>query len=347
MRKPSVDKFQGCLIGCAVGDAVGAPAETWGLRECQTYVENKVAPMSFDRVARVSREGERIPFGQYTDDTQLTRELISSILACGELDPEHYAATLVDLFTNRNPVGTGRATRAAVARLFQGVPWDEAGTPPPSAGNGSAMRAAPIGLLHWDTKPRDVEDLVEDAEVQGIITHANPVCTAGSVVIACAVQQALSSAPPNTLRWWEDLTVGVSYVEHDALDDVPMAELILTLWEKREDKPEDVRTWLMEITPDFGIKWRGISSWVVASVLWSLYSFLRTPDDFWATIQTAVWPGGDVDSTAAMAGAISGAYNGLQAIPESVAKMVHDNGSWGYEELCGLAVELHQRTVES
>jgi len=301
--------------------------------------------MAFERVFRTSRKGERVPFGQYTDDTQLTRELISSILDRGEVDPEHYADILVDLFGNRNPVGTGRATRAAVTRLYQGVPWDEAGTPSPSAGNGSAMRAAPVGLLHWNTRPKRIKNLVEDAEAQGIITHANPVCTAGAVALATAVKQALSPAPPNTLRWWKDLAEGVSCVDHNAYDDVPMDELILSLWKRREAKPEDIRTWLMDITPDFGTKWRGISSWVVSSVLWSLYAFLRTPDDFWMTIQTAIWPGGDVDSTAAMAGAISGAYNGLGAIPEDVARQVNDDGSQGYEELCEMASKLHQRTV--
>jgi len=37
-----------------------------------------------------------------------------------------------------------------------------------------------------------------------------------------------------------------------------------------------------------------------------------------------------------MAGAISGAYNGLKAIPEEVAKQVHDRDLWGYQDLCNL-----------
>jgi ADP-ribosylglycohydrolase len=43
-------------------------------------------------------------------------------------------------------------------------------------------------------------------------------------------------------------------------------------------------------------------------VLWSLYSFLRSPEDYWETVCTAIAVGGDVDTTAAMAGAVSGAY---------------------------------------
>ena len=43
-------------------------------------------------------------------------------------------------------VGRGQSTTKAATRLAMGVPWQEAGTPPPTAGNGSAMRAAPVGL---------------------------------------------------------------------------------------------------------------------------------------------------------------------------------------------------------
>jgi ADP-ribosylglycohydrolase len=76
---------------------------------------------------------------------------------------------------------------------------------------------------------------------------------------------------------------------------------------------------------------------VVPSVLWSLYSFLRSPDDYWQTIRTAIAVGGDVDTTAAMAGAISGAHLGLTAIPRKLAGQLTDQGSWGFSDLTDLA----------
>jgi ADP-ribosylglycohydrolase len=80
---------------------------------------------------------------------------------------------------------------------------------------------------------------------------------------------------------------------------------------------------------------------VVGSVLWSLYSFLRSPDDYWETIGTAIAVGGDVDTTAAMAGAISGARLGLAQLPEDPAQGLTDQGTWGYSELVELAHECH------
>ena len=80
-----------------------------------------------------------------------------------------------------------------------------------------------------------------------------------------------------------------------------------------------------------------ISPFVIPSVLWSLYSFLRSPEDYWATISTAIRCGGDVDTTAAMAGAISGAYLGLEGLPEHLVTFVHDRADWGRAELVRLA----------
>ncbi len=96
------------------------------------------------------------------------------------------------------------------------------------------------------------------------------------------------------------------------------------------------------LPPEYESEWDGISPFVVASVLWSLYSFLRTPADYWETICTAIAAGGDTDTTAAMAGAISGAYLGLDAIPSELAHRLTDRGTWGYVQLVELAEKCYQ-----
>jgi ADP-ribosylglycohydrolase len=66
------------------------------------------------------------------------------------------------------------------------------------------------------------------------------------------------------------------------------------------------------------------------------------PQDYWQTICTAIAVGGDVDTTAAMAGAMSGAHLGLEALPQSLASRLTDQGAWGLEQL----VELAHRAYE-
>ncbi len=88
--------------------------------------------------------------------------------------------------------------------------------------------------------------------------------------------------------------------------------------------------------------WGEITPFVMPSVLWSLYAFLRSPEDYWQTIRTAIAVGGDVDTTAAMAGAISGAHLGLGAIPRKLARRLTDRGTWGLAELVDLADKCYE-----
>ena len=63
-----LDSFQGCLIGQGVGDAVGLPVEGYPSDTCQEYVNQVVKPTIVSPHHR-----HNFKFGQYSDDTQLTR----------------------------------------------------------------------------------------------------------------------------------------------------------------------------------------------------------------------------------------------------------------------------------
>jgi ADP-ribosylglycohydrolase len=84
-------------------------------------------------------------------------------------------------------------------------------------------------------------------------------------------------------------------------------------------------------------RWQGISAFVTPSLLWSLYAFLRSPDDYWETICTAIGVGGDTDTMAAITGAISGARLGVAALPAGLLGRLNDRGEWGAEALTELA----------
>jgi ADP-ribosylglycohydrolase len=67
-----------------------------------------------------------------------------------------------------------------------------------------------------------------------------------------------------------------------------------------------------------------------------LFAFLKTPNDFEKTILAAVNAGGDTDSRAAIAGSISGAYNGIDSIPRKWASKIIDQAA-----IMGYAEKLH------
>ena len=169
---PHQDQFSGCLIGQCLGDATGFVVEGFSPEACKRYVED------FLKTGRAGEFGKfPFSFGQYSDDSQLARELIQSYVSCQRFEPADYAERVKMIFAEKRIVGFGYSTKEAVKRLFQGIPWEESGAPPPAAGNGSAMRAAPIGLFFFDNPQR----LIQAAHDQGRITHGDPRCSAGAV----------------------------------------------------------------------------------------------------------------------------------------------------------------------
>jgi ADP-ribosylglycohydrolase len=321
---PTRAQYQGCLVGQALGDALGFVVEGQPHTFCRRYVEERLGG---GRIGGLKRGP--FPLGQYSDDTQLARELLQSYAESGRFDPEDYARRIAAIFSEGRIVGRGKATEEAAKRLARGVPWNEAGTPPPSAGNGSAMRAGPIGLLFYD----EPDGLVRAAHEQGFITHRDTRCSAGAIAIAGAVALALSESSVERLDFLGRLSEFTVRMKAPFADDLMRLSGWVTL--PPEQAVSHISRVGLERKLDEG--WDEIAPFVVPSVLWSLYSFLRSPDDYWQTICTAIAVGGDVDTTAAMAGAISGAHLGLTAIPRKLAVRLTDQGSWGFSDLTDLA----------
>ena len=326
MSHPPEDRFTGCLIGQCVGDAVGFMVEGCPPAVCHPYADAILLDQRDDPV----RKG---PFalGQYSDDSQLARELMESYVDFGRFDPADYARRIAALFAGTRVVGGGWATAEAAARLAAGVPWQRAGTPAPNAGNGSAMRAGPIGLMFYDEPDR----LIAAATDQGRITHADRRCSAGAVAIAGSVALVLREESLEPKAFLAQLAEWAGTVE----ETVGIALHFLSEWIALP--PDDVVDRVVAASqPDFSHVHEGISPFVTESVLWSLYAFLRTPDDYTSAIHTAIIAGGDVDTTAAMTGAIAGARNGLEAIPPALVERVNDQGNWGAGQLEVLAREV-------
>jgi len=322
-------RYSGSLIGQCLGDALGFVVEGEPPEVCREYVEGTLKAGCVGEYGR-----SPFPFGQYSDDSQLARELLQSYAECERFDPRDYARRITMIFVENRIVGRGRATEQAAWRLAAGISWEEAGTPSPSAGNGSAMRAGPIGLLFSE----DPEEMVRAAHDQGRITHRDPRCSAGAVAIAGAVALAVRGGDIEAGRFLSQLAEWAAPFEESVAD---------ALWQLAgwtSARPEEAASLVSEIgqNPDYPDEARGISPFVTTSLIWSLYSFLRSPEDYWETVCTAIAVGGDVDTTAAMAGAISGAYLGLDAIPQRWARHVTDRDSWGYDELVELACRCHR-----
>lgn len=329
--KPSILQFRGCLIGQCLGDALGFPVEGQNHEICHNYVLKYIAGSPDTMLGRA-----HFPFGQYTDDSQLARELMQDYVENdGNFNPESYANRIAAIFAEERIVGRGFATEQAAQNMIKGTSWEESGSPSPYAGNGSAMRAGPIGLFGFD----DSEWLIKGAIDQGRITHADPRCKAGAVAIAGGVALALCVEKVEIPNFLGILINWVRPVDATVAQGLEFLKSWLSF--SPEAAAEEIASFGCD--PEYSDDcWDKISPFVVSSVLWSLYSFLKTPDNYLATISTAIDVGGDVDTTAAMAGAISGAFLGIKAIPNNLSGQLNDKGTWRFDELIALADQCYK-----
>ena len=320
------ERFAGCVIGQCLADALGAPVEGQDGATCRVYADYSLRPW-FDG----KPPDEAIFSGRYTDDSQMARELLLSLVECHGWAPDDYSTRIQHLFKSNLVVGRGLACDAAVRRLLDGVSWDYAGEPAPSAGNGTAMRAAPVGLVFYD----QLEMMVEIARQQGHLTHHDLRCAAGSIAIAGAVALLVNGDFHDVHSFTSQLANWMAPYHEEFAGFVRELPELLSLAPERA-VPVIAGMGRQPGHTDF---WPGISPFVIPSVVWSLYAFLRHPDSYTEAVIDAIVCGGDVDTTAAMTGALSGAHLGIEAVPAHLVDLIHDHRSWTAPQLRRLADE--------
>src|SRR5262249_23617542 len=116
MQRSLADALAGCLLGQALGDALGFIVEAAPPDVAEEYVEE-----CLQRGRAGDRAHPDFPFGQYTDDTQLARELLCSLRDIGGWDPADYARRIGALFRDGRAVGSGPGTRSTAERLLAGT----------------------------------------------------------------------------------------------------------------------------------------------------------------------------------------------------------------------------------
>lgn len=320
MNKPREDQFTGALMGCAVGDALGAPIEGRSREHIAAMqgITDGYQPFS---------HGKKIhyPAGQYTDDTQLTIATVRGLLACGRVDGAGIAEEFAKLWQSGEIVGAGPVAHRAVRRLLEGVGWEDAAVADDLPLNGAAMRIAPVGLWHCDRPDR----LADDVTVASIVTHRHPLAVDAAVAVATAVAHAVTESTIETARL---LAVVSEAVEAKSPDFARRIRQLNAWLELPESTALEA---IAEHGPERRAQGFGIPAMAEPTVLAALYTFLKSPGDFMGTVDCALHVGGDVDTIAAIAGAISGAHNGLGAIPRNLVTGVKDS-----EEILELGARL-------
>lgn len=257
--KPNKNDLLGCIIGKCVGDSLGFQVEGYGPSVCEKYVNEIVKPIKIPEITRIPG----LTFGQYTDDSQLTRELLVSILETGGVvDGDNYAKRMSKLFQpgNYRIVGYGKTCATALEAIWNGENYKNTGCTQ-GHGNGSAMRSAPIGILYGACSSSDIVQITKNLSS---ITHARGRCMAGAAAISLASK--FSAACKNIKFNVNYFVKFVANTGDEQLDcTIKMIPEFLT-WSS-----EQVSKYIINIgLSDGESRWDGISAGVTQTVLWSL-----------------------------------------------------------------------------
>ena len=301
----------GALLGTFAGDALGAPFEG--------------GPPADDRDG-ARRLATSLADGlTYTDDTQLALALAAHLCDHPAVDPAALAARILDEFEPWR--GYGGGMRGLVAEWGRRTPLDAdavAGAatsqfPEGSFGNGAAMRIAAVGV-RW---AHDAGTLDTVARRSAELTHVHPLGVEGAVLQARAV--ALGTRRRrfgrNELAAVADGAVAREYV--DGLRD---AVRLARAWSAGELTYGDVATQLGTSV---------VAHRSVPAALWAA----ATGDGIEEAIVLALGLGGDTDTIAAMAGAVVGAAEGVDALPPAWLDAMED-GPRGVTYALRVAAEL-------
>ncbi len=317
-------KTYGCLLGVAIGDAMGAPTTFMSpkeIREKYGFVETFIEPGKDHPIHGGFKAG------QVTDDPEMTLLVAESIIRRGKVDTECYVEHLLEWTRKRKDVlqsnYLGPSTRSALMRLLQGESVEEAGRH--GITNGCAMKISPVGIVNRGKK---IDKVVKDVYKICIPTHGTNIALAAATAVASAISVAfgedadVETVIDATLRGaHEGRRLGFKY---PAASVEKRIELALKLTE-RATSIEEVCATLYDYIGTVLLANESIPS-AIAIVRIADGNPLRA-------ITMAVNCGGDADTIASIAGAISGALHGAKAFPRSLARTVEEVNNLNLEEV--------------
>ncbi|GIK63599.1 MAG: hypothetical protein BroJett018_13930 [Chloroflexota bacterium] len=306
--------ISGCLIGMALGDALGAETEFLNIKG----ILEKFPPY-----------GPQAPEGNpalVTDDTQMAIAVGEAIIAAPkplELNSlalefrRTFLAWYNDPENNRAP---GNTCLTACEEMFRGKSWLEA-SQISSKGCGANMRVMPVGVLDVDTITR-----AGIAQLQAAMTHGHPTGLAAADLTAFVIADLGNGGTPNDLpKRVRDYALSQREVYHtDWLGELWYKAFMLPTpqayiahgWDECLGVLDRLDMALEKMDRETDPCLATGAGWVAEQAFaTALFCFLMYPDDPIAVIRRAVVTSGDSDSIACIAGAFAGAYQGIDSWP--------------------------------
>lgn len=276
-------------MGGAIGDAMGMPVETLS-RHSIIKRFGEVTTL----LPRISRTRIK-PAGSWTDDTHLCMLTAKSLLENKNINIEHLTRTYIEALDH--PFGITCTTREALELRALGKDPALEIKGPRHSGCGAAVRMPPVALTYH----QDMDVLLEHAIAVSKITHHDNDAVGGAVATAFTIAWALRDEVkiPDFLSNLKNI---MASLKSNLQFSFGLDGLVNNMF----NDPKETIDGIVDIGDD------GASIRLIPS---AIYAFMKNPGNFEKMILDCVNAGGDADSRAAIAGYISGAFNGMDAIP--------------------------------
>jgi len=268
--------------------------------------------------------------GKYTDDTQMMLCIAEWLIAGEAPNPQPLLARFARAYEPWRHYGSGTA---GILRIYpqHESNWRDLATamfPHGSIGNGSSMRVAPVGLAF----SHDLKTVATLAIESSRPTHSHPLAFQGAVMQALAVAIAINSTDFDPGAFLHPLRSSLTRFS-DLLQDTSPFTTALDEIERGLDRGASCAE-MSEVL--------GTGATAREAVPMAIYCFLRHPHSYTDVIHQAVFLGGDTDTIASMAGAISGAFLGRGAIPQNWIDAIRED-DYTPSKIAALADGLHQK----
>ncbi|MBW4681028.1 MAG: ADP-ribosylglycohydrolase family protein [Microcoleus vaginatus WJT46-NPBG5] len=287
MLFPTSNSIIGCLLGTAVGDAIGLPYE--GLSKHR------------QRRLYLSVNGHQFLFGRgmVSDDTEhICMVAQALIVSSGHVQTfKKDLAKRLRFWLLGLPAGIGYATLKAILRLWLGFKPDHSGIF--SAGNGPAMRSAIIGVCYGD----DFQKLRELVRASTRLTHTDPKAEFGALAVAIAAHLSSHQSNISPQNYYHTLQEILGAQASEFL------QLI-----KKACNSVNAQQTTESFAAELGLA-RGVSGYIYHTVPVVIHAWLRHQQDYPGAILEIIRCGGDTDTTAAILGGIIGASVSQEGIP--------------------------------
>lgn len=322
-NSPLFKKVYGCLLGGAIGDALGGPVEHWTPEQIRaTYGGNLDRFVPYDRPPSHHGhfgDGERI--GAYTDDTRLKHLYCEAILKAGG---KPRAGDLAHVLATAYHHAPDSMVEGFVEEYYMKAIWGRdkvifGGEPT----NGAIMANSPLGLIAA-CRPDDAYQLGFDL---AFFTDGHAKTAAALMVAAIAEAMQPQATVDSIIDAARDAHLRFARRrEGDHWSSTPWRyDPNLTFLDKaliiarRERNVFAIREPLMEL-----LEWGYLFSESIHTLVVALSMFVASDGDFKQSVIGAVMYGRDKDSYASVVGALAGAFRGIEAIPSDWIQPVMD-----------------------